>query len=84
MEKLVWVLGLSLFAACSKETKNDTASDSQEETDTPRDTGERDPVRDLDPDSLPDTAAPCRAPELVYVKEVYDGDTIKVEGKWGG
>lgn len=87
MERLYWGLILCLVAACSSSSEhsntNDTA-DTVDDSSTPRDTGERDPVRDLDPDKLPSTATPCRSPELMYVKEVFDGDTIKVEGKWGG
>ncbi len=41
-------------------------------------------MRDLDPSELPRADSPCRQPEVVWVKDVIDGDTLKIEGKWGG
>ena len=84
MNPSYWALGIALLAACGKSSGDQSPIDSIFDTDDTVDTGQRDPIRDLDPDSLPSTTSPCRDPELVYVKEVYDGDTIKVEGKWGG
>ena len=49
-----------------------------------RDTGTRDPIRDLDPSTFPKVEDPCREAEVFRVKEVLDGDTLRVEGKWGG
>ena len=41
-----------------------------------------DPVDEIDA-SVPQGAAPCRAPVLGTVVDVTDGDTIKVETGWG-
>ncbi len=38
-----------------------------------------DPVEEIDGESLPQGANPCRGPVLGTVREVVDGDTIKVE-----
>jgi micrococcal nuclease len=73
---------LFFLLACSGSiAPTDNPQDTHE---TARDTGERDPIRDLDARSLPQTDSPCRTPEVVFVKDVLDGDTLKVEGKWGG
>jgi micrococcal nuclease len=72
---------LLFFLACGGAVPN---QDQPQDTHSPVDTGERDPLRDLNPDSLPQTSSPCREAEVVWVKSVVDGDTIKVEGKWGG
>ena len=74
---------LLLLIACSTSSSSDGRADDTNASE-PIDSGIRDPVRDLDPASLPTTTSPCRAPEVVFVKDVIDGDTIKVEGKWGG
>ena len=47
--------------------------------DSVADTGERDPIRDLDPATLPAGPSPCRDPQLVRITEVVDGDTAYVE-----
>jgi endonuclease YncB( thermonuclease family) len=73
---------LFLLACGGSPSPTDAIQDT--ETETPKDTGERDPIRDLDPSVLPSSPDPCRAPEVVLVKEIIDGDTLKVEGKWGG
>jgi micrococcal nuclease len=72
---------LFLLACSGSPAATDSAQDTQ---DTVRDTGERDPIRDLDASTLPQTDSPCRDAEVVLVKEILDGDTLKVEGKWGG
>ena len=72
---------LLFLLACTPSTPTDKIpQDTQESVDT----GQRDPIRDLDPSLLPTTDNPCREPEVVFAKEITDGDTIKVEGKWGG
>jgi len=43
------------------------------------DTGERDPIRDLDPATLPASSSPCREPVLMRITKVVDGDTAYVE-----
>ena len=71
-----------LLLACSTPSSSlDTYT--PEETDV-RDTGTRDPIRDLDPSAFPSAQEACREAEVFRVKEVLDGDTLRVEGKWGG
>ena len=40
-------------------------------------------LADLDADALPQGAAPCRAPERVWVHTVIDGDTVHVDSSQG-
>ena len=73
---------LLLALACSAPTESPDTS-APEDTEL-RDTGVRDPIRDLDPSQFPSAPSPCREAEAFRVKEVLDGDTLRVEGKWGG
>jgi micrococcal nuclease len=56
-----------------------TEPDGDDTQDSQPDTGERDPIRDLDPSTLDAAASPCREPWLVRVRDVVDGDTAYVE-----
>ena len=53
-----------------------TAPDSA--TDSTVDSGDRDPIRDIDPSTIPAGPSPCREAILVRVTEVVDGDTAYV------
>ena len=86
------ILTLSLLLACgalfpnSKNTHaDDTGSSSVDDSggddSGPVDTGQD--VASLDPDSLPQGAAPCREPAFVHVDEAIDGDTLAVTGADG-
>ena len=75
---------LFFLLACSASQDPDTADTASPADTETKDTGTRDPVKDLDPSSFPNADDACREPELFWVKDVLDGDTIRVEGKWGG
>ena len=65
-----------LLLGCIGTTSPDSPTDTQ---DSVADTGERDPLRDLDPSTLEAASSPCREPWLVRVRDVVDGDTAYVE-----
>lgn len=68
---------LLIFACVG--TAPDSSTDDSTADSSITDTGERDPIRDLDPDTLPATRSPCRDPILVRVTDVVDGDTAYVQ-----
>lgn len=72
-----------LLLACASSDPVIPDTDAHQETGQ-EDTGEPDPVKELDPADFPAATDSCREPELFWVKDVVDGDTIRVEGKWGG
>ena len=45
----------------------------------PTDSGESDPLADVDPTTLPAGTQPCREPVMGRVQDITDGDTFKVE-----
>ena len=67
-----------LLVACVGGDPSDSPPDSPVDS-TPVDTGERDPLRDLDPSVLDAATSPCRDPILMKVTEVHDGDTATMQ-----
>ena len=53
------------------------------DTAPPEDTAEPpDPLDEIDVDALPAGSSPCREPVKGEVKEITDGDTIKVDAEF--
>jgi len=69
-----------LFIACVATTNEDTV-DIEDETVV---VGAPESLTSINPDTLPQSSSPCRAPEMVEITHVVDGDTVDVVAKWGG